>query len=255
MSKYEGPIVTEGDFNKSTKSRLPICFCLDVSGSMLMNMGNNNTRMDELNRAFEQFIQKMKENEVTAQAADIAVITFGGKVSIAKPFAPLEKQQFSAIEVNERSYTPMGEAVLTSLKLLEARKQAYRSRGIKYMQPWLVIITDGEPEGPDSKENFEQAVKQLNEAEKADKIVVFNVAIGKDCFFDNLKKLSTVNNEPIYINDSTDLDKFFKYIKQSSQGAIEGKLSAADIRNGQSLPEGKKMSKSNIAQFLKKEND
>ena len=49
MSMYEG--ITEGDFGKSTKKRLPICFCLDVSGSMISPMANGGTRIGELNRA------------------------------------------------------------------------------------------------------------------------------------------------------------------------------------------------------------
>lgn len=245
MSKYEG--FTAGDFGTSTRKRLPICFCLDVSGSMVSPMGNGGTRISELNRAFDQFIEAMKRDENVLQSADVAVITFGGKVNIDKPFASLQKQEFSRINVNERSFTPMGEAITSALKLLDLRKNAYRDRGIKYFKPWIVIITDGEPEGPNATDNFVQALAQINQLERENKLFVFNVAIGDDCSFDNLKKLSIKNTEPFYVNDASDLDNLLKYLVVSSSSLVSGKSSENDIKmnnddiKGSSLHKGKKL--------------
>ena len=48
-----------GDFGRGTKKRLPICFCLDASGSM------EGERMDCLNEAIQNFV---RINEVSIKA-------------------------------------------------------------------------------------------------------------------------------------------------------------------------------------------
>ena len=248
MSKYEGPVVTEGDFNKSTKKRLPICFCLDVSGSMISPMENGQMRIEELNKTFQNFIETMKTDDVVAQSADIAVVTFGGKVEIASAFAPLEKKAFSRINVNPRSFTPMGEGISTSLKLLNARKAAYKKKGLKYFQPWLVVLTDGEPEGPDAQAHFEDALREVNQMEKDGKIVVYNIALGNDVNFDNIARLSTKYNEPIYANNTGDLKKFFQFLGSTLGSVTSGQTVETDIPTRQEdLPKGEKM---DISKFL-----
>ena len=126
MSIYED--FTSGDFAKSTKKRLPICFCLDTSGSMVAPTSNGRTRMQELNEAFSKFITAMKSNDEVASSADIAMVTFGGKVGVLQNFAPVNNLDVPEIEVNMRSLTPMGEAILAGLKLLEIRKEGYKQR-------------------------------------------------------------------------------------------------------------------------------
>ena len=248
MNRYEEPIVTEGDFNRSTKKRLPICFCLDVSGSMVSLMENGQPRIEELNRTFQNFIETMKMDDVVAQSADIAVVTFGGNVEILSPFAPLDRQRISRINVNSRSFTPMGEGIITSLKLLDARKEAYKRKGLKYYQPWLVVLTDGEPEGPNAQINFEEALSAVNQLENSGKIVVFNIALGNDVNFYNIGRLSTAHSEPIYANNASDLKKFFKFL-----GSTLGTVSRGQIRDGEiptrpeDLPRGERM---DISEFL-----
>ena len=39
--------------------------------------------------------------------------------------------------------TPMGEATLEALDMLEDRKKQYKKNAVTYWQPWLVLMTDG----------------------------------------------------------------------------------------------------------------
>ena len=43
--------------------------------------------------------------------------------------------------------TPMGEGVRLALDLLDKRKQEYKDKGVDYYQPWLVLMSDGQPNG------------------------------------------------------------------------------------------------------------
>ncbi len=219
MSIYEN--LSAGDFAKTTKKRLPICFCLDASGSMEAPTASGKTRMQELNEAFEKFIWTMKSNEDVNSSADIAIITFGGKPYISKSFGPISDYQYSRINTVPRSFTPLGEAIQVALKLFEIRKIAYREKGIKYFQPWLVVITDGEPEGDEALANMNIAINQTIELENNSKLVVFNIGIGSDANLEMLKRLSNKRSEPIRVEE-TNLDELFSFLSSSSESIIGG---------------------------------
>lgn len=237
MSIYED--LTPGDFAKSTKKRLPICFCLDVSGSMIAPTESGKTRIEELNDAFSKFIMAMKANDDVVSSADIAMVTFGGTAKILQNFAPLSGIDTPLIEVNPRSLTPMGEAIQIALKLLEIRKQGYKSKGLKYFQPWLVVLTDGEPEGNNAIENMKQAISQTVELETNNKLVVFNIGIGNDVNLDILKKLSVKRESPISVGE-TNLDELFAFLGSSSESIVSG--GDADILYGkEQMPKGKEI--------------
>lgn len=205
----------ESDFGKSTKRRLPICFCLDVSGSMAGNP------IKELNDGLQSFFSSIRENDETRSAADISIITFGGKVEIVLPFGKLSKQQAIPKVMATTSLTPIGEGILTALELLTVRKEGYKNLGIKYYQPWLVVITDGAPQGDEAMENMEKAIEAVCELESTGRLVVFNIGVGNNVDFTLLKRLSNKRTEPISIL-SAQFSKLFEFLGSSSSSIVSG---------------------------------
>lgn len=238
MSIYED--LKPGDFAKSTKKRLPICFCLDTSGSMLAPTASGKTRIQELNDAFSKFITAMKANDEVSSSADIAMITFGGKVGVLQHFVPIANFKIPKIEAQSRSLTPMGEAVQVGLKLLEVRKEGYKQKGRDYYQPWLVVFTDGEPEGEDAIENMTKAIAQATELEQQNKLVIFNIGIGSDVNLDILKKLSIKRENPISVSD-TNLDAVFEFLGKSSDSAVSGDEDTDVLYGKEELKKGREI--------------
>lgn len=239
MSNYEG--FSAGDFGESMKKRLPICFCLDTSGSMEAPTATGRTRIEELNEAFSEFIYQMRSNEDVASSADIAIVTFGGTAEIVKPFSQLSTtNDIPRIQAKHRSLTPMGEAILIALKLLEIRKAGYKDIGMKYFQPWLVVVTDGEPEGKDAKPNMEIAIRQVLELERNNKLVVFNVGIGEDAGMEVLRRLSIKRDAPISISE-TNLSDLFRFLGASSDTIISGGNEDEILYGGDIMPKGKEI--------------
>ena len=222
-----------GDFGRGTKKRLPICFCLDASGSM------EGERMDCLNEAIQNFVSIMKHNS-NASAADVAVVTFGGYVDIDMPFASLSNQDIPVIESRAHSLTPMGGGISVALDLLELRKAGYKERGIKYYQPWLVLITDGKPEGENAAYEMEDAIRRLNILENDNKLVVFNIAVGDEVDLNTLARTSIKRAAPIRV-DEANLNELFQFLGSSSSSVINGngiQLDPVVEENIDVLPEG-----------------
>lgn len=201
------------DFGKSTRRRLPICFCLDVSGSMAGNP------IRQLNDGLSSFFSSIRENDETRSSADICIVTFGGTVDIFLPFGKLSKENSIPKIQATTSLTPIGEGILTSLELLIARKEGYKNLGIKYYQPWLVVITDGAPQGENAIDNMEKAIAAVNELESMDRLVVFNIGVGNNVDFSLIKRLSKKRAEPICI-DSAQFSKLFEFLGSSSSSIV-----------------------------------
>ena len=233
------------EFSNSTKRRLPICFCLDTSGSM---MGNP---IKQLNMGLSNFIASIKANDDTKAATDIAIVTFGSSVEIVMPFGKIKDEGLPEISAST-TLTPIGEGILTALELLNAIKEGYKELGIKYYQPWLVVITDGAPQGPNSMANMELAIKACNELESEDKLVVFNIGVGSSVDYDILKRVSIKREEPISVS-SGDFGKLFEFLGSSSSSVVSSGISDDALYNISTEPEGEAVDVDEFFKFLEEE--
>ena len=234
------------DFGNSTKRRLPICFCLDTSGSM------QGDPIKQLNMGLQNFMSSIKANDDTRSATDIAIITFGSSVDIVLPFGRISKDKRLPDIQASTSLTPIGEGVLTALELLNARKLGYRELGIKYFQPWIVVITDGAPMGPNAMANYKAAVAACNELERNDKLVVFNIGVGNAVDYDLLKQLSVKRPEPISVA-SAEFGKLFEFLGSSSSSVVSSGMNDDALYNISTEPEGESVDVDDFFRFLEEE--
>lgn len=231
------------DFGKSTRRRLPICFCLDVSGSMSGNP------IQELNDGLQSFFSSIRENDETRSAADICVVTFGGSVDVFLPFGKLEKDHSIPRIQATTSLTPIGEGILTALELMAARKEGYKHLGIKYYQPWLVVITDGAPQGEHAIENMEKAIQATNELEESGRLVVFNIGVGNGVDLTLLKRLSVKRPEPICIN-SAQFSKLFEFLGSSSSSIVSSNMKEDALYDLDDSAKGKSVAMDEFFKYL-----
>lgn len=238
--------INASDFGNSTKRRLPICFCLDTSGSM------QGDPIKQLNMGLQNFLSSIKANDDTRSATDISIITFGSSVDIVLPFGKIAKDKGLPEIQASTSLTPIGEGVLTALELLDARKRGYRELGIKYFQPWIVVITDGAPMGPNAMANYKAAVEACNELERNDKLVVFNIGVGNAVDYDLLKMLSIKRPEPISVA-SAEFGKLFEFLGSSSSSVVSSGMNDDALYNISTEPEGESVDVDDFFKFLEEE--
>ena len=201
--------------------RVPICLCLDTSGSMSSTVryegSSSVSAIDELNHGLRQFYEELKADEVALYAAEICIVTFGGnEPELIMDFANLERQSdLPTLQAN--GATPMGEAINLALDRLEQRKQEYRDKGVDYYQPWLVLMTDGENNG--SSAEFERASARTVELINTKKLTIFPLAISSDDAYTEQQVMQTLrrfspNRDPLKLG-RTKFSQFFQWLSQS----------------------------------------
>ncbi len=196
----EDYILRQEELVENPTARIPICLVLDVSGSM------DGDPISELGSGVELFFDAIRNDAVAQYAAEICIVTFGGIVKKELDFAAINRQILPSLEVN--GDTPMGAAVTLALDLLDARKTEYRNAGVDYFQPWMVLMTDGQP--TDDISVAEARIKSLVTSRK---LTIFPIGIGSNT---NLSELSRLSGErpPLRLK-GLNFKEFFLWLSRS----------------------------------------
>ena len=196
-----GDLVRMEDLVNNPTARVPVCLCLDVSGSM------SGEKISELNQGINLFYNAIRDDEVALYSAEISIVTFGTTASCVRDFSSLELQP-NAPHLIAWGPTPMGEAVNLAIDLLEKRKNEYKEKGVDYYQPWLVLMTDGEP-----TDNISEAVSKVVNLVNNKKLTVFPIGIGRDANMTTLASFSP-NRAPLRLQ-GLKFKEFFTWLSQS----------------------------------------
>lgn len=195
--------ISNDDLVNNPATRVAICLCLDSSGSM------SGEKLNELNHGIKKFYESIRNDRVALSSAELCVVTFGDTVEAITDFTTLDNQEDCQIP---RAYggTPMGQGIELALQKLEERKQQYKSSGVEYYQPWLVIMGDGEP---DYDSPVDEAAAKTCELESARKLSVFAIGIGDDADMNVLAKFSK-KRKPLKLQ-GLKFDEFFEWLSAS----------------------------------------
>lgn len=193
----------------------PRCACvlvLDTSASM------DGAPIRELNAGLQMFIQAVQEDDVASFSVELSVITAGGCVRSVLPFTTATDIG-TIYPLTASGNTPLGEAVELALMQLEQRKQEYRRAGVAYYQPWLVIISDGEP-----NDSWKAAAQQAQSLSSQRKLVVMPVGVdGAD-----IDILGQFSSKPAKQLSGLKFREFFEWLSASmSRVSTSASTSAA----------------------------
>ena len=98
-----------------------------------------------------------------------------------------------------------------ALDLLETRKKDYRNAGVDYYQPWLVLMTDGGPNG--AEDELRRAISRTVEAVNNKKLTIFPIGIGPEADMRVLAQFSP-NRSPLKLQ-GLKFREFFAWLSQS----------------------------------------
>lgn len=117
--------------------RVPCVLLLDVSGSM------GGEKIQELNAGLATLRTELLKDEQAARRVELAIVTFGGSVRVAQDFVSPSEFKPPVLTVN--GDTPMAAGILKAFELVEQRKARYEASDLDSYQPWIFMVTDGEP--------------------------------------------------------------------------------------------------------------
>jgi len=211
-------------------ARVPVCLCLDLSGSMGAIEGGNYvstgrivredgvdweiveggiSRLSELQKGIELLFEAIRDDEMAVDAAEIAIVGFDDRARCILDFNHIDAQKIPTLHC--QGETAMGEGVNMALRMLEERKQFYRSKGIQYYQPWLVLMTDGENNG--SIVELSQAIEKTTSMINNNKLTIFPIGIGAEADMQTLARFSP-KRPPMRLN-GLKFKEFFQWLSQS----------------------------------------
>lgn len=214
------------DLLENIAVRVPICLCLDTSGSM-----STNGKINDLNEGIKEFVNILREDSIACDSAELCIIQMGGdEPKVICDFQPLDKVITHSEIGNFKPYgrTPIGQAAETGIILLNERKEKYKATSTDYYQPWLVIMSDGvSTDGPDKMKRATELVSSLVSAKK---LVSIPVLIGED--EQGLRELSQFTpTKEVFSLDSLKLREFFKFLSMSVARvscSIQGNMDVKD---------------------------
>lgn len=206
-------MIRNNDLIDNPSSRCACMLVLDTSGSM------DGEPIRELNAGFQEFIKAIQEDDVAAYSVEVGVITAGGSVCEALPFTTGTNIK-GVTPFNADGVTPLGEAVTLALRRLDERKNNYKKNGVAYYQPWLVIISDGEP--TDSWQAAAQNARALAEQRK---LVVLSIGVkGAD-----LNKLGQFSSKAAKQLDGLKFREFFQWLSASMSRVSSSNSTSASV--------------------------
>lgn len=183
-------------------SRVPVALCLDVSGSMA------GEPITELNEGIDHFFDALYGDAIAKTSAEVAIVTFSDQPEIKLDFQSLDRIE-APPTLTAGGTTDLGGGVNMALDKLETRKNEYKHAGIDYFQPWLVLMTDGQP----TTEVHRLASKRTLDLEVQGKLVVFPIGVGSAA---DMKVLSTFSKrrQPLCLR-GLKFPEFFEWLSKS----------------------------------------
>jgi uncharacterized protein YegL len=181
--------MAKNDFSAESASNYEQkCLCvlvLDVSGSMRAVIGGDlrytgqtemidgklysiveggTAKIDELNNGLQDFYHEISEDDTTSQRLEISLITFNDIVTTVQEPALVEN--FTMPVLTADGETALVDAVNEAIKKVQARKDWYKSTGQNYYRPWIILMTDGEPDKGQDVAGLAKRIKADTEARK-----------------------------------------------------------------------------------------
>lgn len=178
--------------DQNTNSRIPIFFCIDISGSMGNKVGFFETRLSLLSKVMLNLLENMKRHPVLSERAVISVVTYNNKAVLQQPALDLGvldiKNATSFVADNQTIFSLGLRRTLQAID--QYRDSLYRS-DVETFIPMLVFMTDGQPVG-DSEDEIENVYKEIWNRVQSNDLYVFPIGISQQA---NMAYVYTLNPE------------------------------------------------------------
>ncbi|TAE70061.1 MAG: VWA domain-containing protein [Bacteroidetes bacterium] len=202
------------DFNVETPNNYEQkCLCvlvLDVSGSM------DGEPIKQLNQGMQSFYQDIKENSTTANRLEVCLIEFASSVNVL--IEPSLIENFTMPNLTTKGSTALVDGVRKAINKVEERKNWYKQTKQKYYRPWIILITDGEP---DSNQDVDGLAQEIKQGITNKTFFFFGVGV-EGARMEILEQISDTNMPPAMLQ-GLKFSEFFKWLSASMSTVTSSK--------------------------------
>ena len=142
------------------------CFVVDVSGSM------SGSPINQLNKGLQEFYTEIQNDSTTSNRLEIAIVEFSSIIDTIVQPSLIENFQMPTLTT--KGSTKLVDGVREAISLVEARKDWYKSTQQPYLRPWIILITDGEP---DYDQDNDALALEIESATKDKKFVFLSLGV------------------------------------------------------------------------------
>lgn len=154
------------DVNNSAP-RCPVILLLDTSYSM------EGEPIKQLNAAVRQFLRETADDEAASMSVELEIIKFDSYAQIVTPFTQISDiTSYQDMELG--GATSLGAGLTLAKAELETRRKMYQRAGISSYKPWVIVMTDGEP-----NDAWQQPADDMRNLSEKIGIMYLGVGIGE----------------------------------------------------------------------------
>ena len=202
-----------------TSPRIPICFCVDVSGSMDTSVGMFGSRISLLSKVMKNMLKAMQDDDsALASEAIISVIVYDRHAHRIQPFVDIRSiDPDRATQFHAHGQTFMSEALNLALRVIDDKIQELQDNDNDSYVPMLVFMTDGEAFscGDDPTRQCSWVCDRVIKGE----LHVFPIGISREADMRILRRL-TPTKEVYQINTADQFVEVFDEIRKRAKKKI-----------------------------------
>ena len=123
------------------------------------------------------------------------------------------KSQIEMPTLKASGQTQLVKAIEEAQRVIIDRKVYYKSKGLTYYRPWIVVMTDGDPYPGD--QDLDSIAQKIQEDVDAKKYVYFMIGVGNEVHDEVLSKLTTLQFPAMRMN-AVNFAEFFQWLSASA---------------------------------------
>lgn len=185
------------------------CLCvlvLDTSGSM-----NADNAIGQLNQGLQTFKSQIMNDETARDRLEIAIVSFNSEIKVELQLSLISEIEMPTLKASGQ--TQLVRAIEEAQQVIKDRKDYYKSKGLTYYRPWIVVMTDGDPYP--ANQDIDGIAQKIQEDADAKKYVFFMIGVGNEVHDDVLSKLTT-SQFPAMRMDAVNFAEFFQWLSASA---------------------------------------
>ncbi len=199
--------------NQNTNSRIPIFFCVDVSGSMNTKVGFFETRLSLLKKVLRRLLENMKKHPMLSERAVISIVTYNNKAILQQPamdLGILDIERATSFDATDQTVFSLG--LRRTLQAIDQYRDSVHRSDVETFTPMLVFMTDGQPVG-DIDSEIEAVYNEIWKRVQWNDLYVFPIGISRQA---NMSYVFTLNPEHhgYQMVSENDFEKVFAEIEK-----------------------------------------